>query len=64
MPPSRRIDDRIRELCGRIVSANDSESETLVSELRVALSEYTRRVDKTSAVVLSWPEFPRDRRKG
>ena len=63
MPPSRRLEDRIRELGARIAAAQNGDLHKLVSELQAALTEHTLRINnKTSATVLSWPEFPRERR--
>ncbi|MGA9470878.1 MAG: hypothetical protein WBV36_00365 [Terriglobales bacterium] len=64
MPPARRIEDRIRELCARIKSAPDAELVHILSELRVATHECTRRTgNKVSATVLSWRTILPERRK-
>ena len=43
MPPSRRLDDRIKELCAQISRADDAEAVTLLKELRDALHEQIER---------------------
>ncbi len=37
--PSQPLEDRIRELCAKVVSAEDSEFSVVMSELRSAISE-------------------------
>lgn len=45
MPPSRRIEDRIRSVCAQILAGNDGEDITpLIVELRQALHEYVQRL--------------------
>ena len=62
--PARRLEDRIRDLCQRVTSSTDGDLAHTVAELQMALREYSLRVhNKTAATVLSWPEFPRERRK-
>lgn len=64
MAPARRLEDRIRELGSRIAAAKNGELGTLVSQLQSALNEFTLRINnKSSATVLAWPEYPRERRK-
>jgi hypothetical protein len=64
MHPSRRIEDRIRELCARIKSAPERELVQILSELRAATHEYTRRTEnRISATVLSWRTILPERRK-
>ena len=61
--PSRRLEDRIRELSARLASSSDSEFSQVLG-LQATLSEHSRRVrNKTSASILSWPEHPHERRK-
>jgi len=38
--PSRRLDDRIRELCGRAITADDDDLVAVLSELQSALQEH------------------------
>jgi hypothetical protein len=69
--PSRRIEDRIREVGSRLIFAGDRELQTLITELQALLNEYARRgsngngANKNSARanVIAWPGSPRDRRK-
>lgn len=67
--PARRLEDRIRELCAALPSENSvgltSQSETTLADLRVAISEYTRRRQNwmTSATLLG-PGAPKERRHG
>jgi hypothetical protein len=64
MPPARRIEDRIRELCAQVGSAPERELVKILSELQSTIHEYARRTEnKISASVLSWRTFPRERRK-
>jgi len=60
----RRLEDRIRELSQCIASAVDYDSELAITELRAAMAEYKQRVrNRSSAKLLLWPEFPRERRR-
>jgi hypothetical protein len=62
--PGRRIEDRIRELCARIAVAQGEEVAEMLSELQIAMHEHARRVDnETTAAVITWPVFPKERRK-
>ena len=47
--PSRRLDDRIRELCAKASRASDSEVEEILRDLKAALAEHTRRLRKMAA---------------
>jgi hypothetical protein len=73
MAPARRLEDRIRELCIRVANAKNEDFVESVRTLRTLLNEFTqlqmalsdlmrRTESKTAASLLSWPEFPRDRR--
>ena len=42
--PSRRLEDRIRELCSIVVTAREAELEPAFSELKSALQEHTLRL--------------------
>jgi hypothetical protein len=64
MPPARRIEDRIRELCARVKSAPERELADILCELQAATHEYTRRTEnRISATILSWRTMLPDRRK-
>lgn len=63
-PRTRRVEDRIRDLCRRAVTASDDNLGSILHELQVAVSEYTRRVDNNLlASILEWPETLKERRK-
>lgn len=63
MLPARRKTDRIREICLRMVDAEDDELLRLNAELQVALTEHSLRLENiATATVLGWPEFPVERR--
>ncbi len=47
--PSRRLDDRIRDLCARISHASESEYQEVLQQLRGAISEKTDRVRRMAA---------------
>ena len=47
----RRLEDRIRELCGKVVSAPDDEIGPIIEELKVALREHSRRLSQLAAQV-------------
>jgi hypothetical protein len=59
--PSRRLEDRIRELCARALSASGAELEPLISELQAALREHNSRLRKLAADKLA--NFPMRFRK-
>ena len=59
--PSRRLEDRIRELCSRALSASGAELEPLISELQAALREHNSRLRKLAADKLA--NFPLRLRK-
>lgn len=62
--PARRLEDRIREIASRIAVSMNDELSDLLADLQRAIPEYALRVqNKTTATVLAWPEFPRDRRR-
>ncbi len=43
VPPARRLEDRIRNLCGKAVPQTDSELAEVLFDLRAALHEHTQR---------------------
>ncbi len=64
MSPYRRISDRINGLFARLAGASEAESMHVIKELHRTLAEYSLRVrNRTTATVLKWPDYPRDRRK-
>lgn len=62
--PSRRLDDRIRELCRKALTAQEYELEAIFSELKSALREHTERLRKllTIKLVNKTDTQPPDRR--
>jgi hypothetical protein len=47
--PSRRLEDRIRELCAKVTLVHGSELNAAIDELKAALSEHSNRVRKMAA---------------
>jgi hypothetical protein len=43
---SRRLDDRIRDLCAKAVEADQEELESIFAELKQALREHAERLRK------------------
>jgi len=50
--PSRRLDDRIRELCAKVTVASETELMPNISALKAALHEHTERLRKLAATKL------------
>ena len=46
---SRNLDDRIRDLCAKAVTAEESELEPVQTELREALREHNERLRRLAA---------------
>jgi hypothetical protein len=74
LTPSRRLEDRIRELCLQVNYAQNANFLSSISELQIALNEFAqlqtaiaefkrRFGNKTSTTILTWPGFPHDRRR-
>ncbi len=63
--PSRRLDDRIRELCTDAVTVKNSHQvKSILSELQSAIHQYTRRLRARAAGILTGRfEYPPERRK-
>lgn len=51
--PARRLEDRIREMCGRALSAQNQELDSILSELKAALREHTQRLRNVAAAKLT-----------
>ena len=51
--PSRRLEDRIRQLCAKAVAAPESDLEPVITELKLALHEHTERLRKLAALKLA-----------
>jgi hypothetical protein len=60
--PSRRLEDHIRELCLRLLSAGDKDALPLIVELREALREHARRLETLAQLKLVGNGHIRDRR--
>ena len=62
---SRRLDDRIRELCARIaVTKNPEEVHLILPELRNAIHEAVERLRiRAVAVLTRSPDIPKERRR-
>ena len=62
--PARRLEDRIRELCRKALTANKSELREVLSDLRLALHEHTERLRKVAIMKLtSTRKQPPDERR-
>ena len=72
--PSRRLEDRIRELCLQVAYAQDLNFPKATCDLQIALNEFAqlqiaiaefkrRFGNKISTTILTWPGFPHDRRR-
>ena len=51
--PSRRLEDRIRELCAKAATASDDETIDVLQELRRALHEHARHLRAMAAEKLT-----------
>ena len=62
--PSRRLEDRIREMCRRAIKAQNSELDEVFSELKAALREHAERLRNVAGRKLtgSKTEQPPERR--
>ena len=60
--PTRRLEDRVRELCSKAVKARNAEFDAALSELRAALREHSSRLRKMAAAKLLHKEVTPDRR--
>lgn len=61
---SRRLDDRIRELCTRVIESDDPDWDRTIRELQAALQEMILRVQNltAAATVAGRPDFIHERR--
>jgi hypothetical protein len=57
--PSRRLDDRIRDLCSRITIASPEHTHRLLKELRLAIREKIEMIRKLAASGLVGGSGPR-----
>jgi hypothetical protein len=65
MIPTRRLEDRIRELCRSVLAGTPNEDIfDVLAQLQIAMGEHSRRIENNSAAtVLGWPDFPCERRE-
>jgi len=47
--PSRRLDDRIRDLCAKIITASEDEQEFIQKQLQAAIREKIQQLRKMAA---------------
>ena len=62
--PTRRLEDRVRELCGRALFDTGPDSQKTVHELQLAIQEHALRLNNmtTAATVAGKPEVFIERR--
>jgi hypothetical protein len=51
--PSRRLEDRIRELCAKVIVAHEEDVGPAIAELKCALHEHNDRLRKLAATKLT-----------
>ena len=51
--PSRRLEDRIRDLCVKAVDSETDEFKLVLEQLKAALHEHTQRLRKLAAIKLT-----------
>jgi hypothetical protein len=56
--PSRRLEDRIRELCAKVIAAHEDDVGPAISELKSALREHNVRLRQLAAAKLTRLEKP------
>lgn len=61
--PSRRLEDRIRELCSNVTAAPKTELHTAIAKLEAALREYTLRIENKAIKDLLYGLGKPDRRE-
>ena len=61
--PSRRLEDRIRELCSKVTGAPKAELHTAIANLQATLREYTLRIENKAIKDLLYGLGKPDRRK-
>jgi hypothetical protein len=65
MPPSRRLEDHIQQLCRKAVAARPEELEAIFLELKTALHEHTQRLRGlvVGTIGTAAREFPTQQRR-
>ena len=61
--PSRRLTDRIRELCGQAASGSDANFAVILSELQIVLHDHAVRTRKMAIKQIAGPQVERRLRK-
>jgi hypothetical protein len=61
--PARRLEDRIRELCARLLMEQEPTWSTTARDLQVALQEHIQRINKLATAVLVAGAAAQERRK-
>lgn len=51
--PSRRLEDRIRDLCAQVIAAREEDVGPAISELKSALREHNARLRQLAAAKLT-----------
>ena len=64
--PTRRLEDRIRELCGRALYEKGPDWVATIHQLQLAIQEHALRLANltTAATVAGQPHLVRERRNG
>jgi len=64
--PARRLEDRIRELCARVLNEKEPQWSATIHQLQLAIQEHARRVSNanTGAVVTGKPLITERREAG
>jgi hypothetical protein len=64
--PTRRLEDRIRELCARALYEGGPQWSSTIRELQLAIQEHAMRVANlnAAATVAGKPQLVRERRNG
>jgi hypothetical protein len=63
--PARRLEDRIRELCGKALFQKDPDWSRTILELQAAIQQHSLRVANvtTAVTVAGQPQIMRERRR-
>jgi hypothetical protein len=61
--PARRLEDRIKELCARLLMEQEPNWSTTARELQLAIQEHIRRINKLATAVLVAGAATKERRR-
>jgi hypothetical protein len=61
--PSRRLEDRIRDLCRRALSAETSELEAIFAELKTCLHQHSERLRHMMVMKLATKAYSQPERR-